>query len=133
MQTVKAGILYFALVFGTGLVLGPIRVFWVVPHLGERTAELMEMPIMLMVMMVAARWIMCRLAVLPTRSSRLGMGGVALGLLLAAELMLVFWLRGLSLGAYVASRDPVSGTVYLLILAVFALMPLFVARRGASG
>jgi hypothetical protein len=52
---VKAGILYFALVFGAGFVLGPIRVFWVVPHLGERTAELVEMPIMFMVMIVAAR------------------------------------------------------------------------------
>jgi hypothetical protein len=41
MPIVKAGILYFALVFGAGFVLGPIRVFWVVPHLGERTAELM--------------------------------------------------------------------------------------------
>src|SRR6266550_1863878 len=85
MQTLKAGVPYFVLVFGAGFLLGPIRVFWVVPHLGERTAELVEMPIMLGVMMVAAQWIVRRLAVPPTRSSRLGMGGVALGLLLAAE------------------------------------------------
>jgi type IV secretory pathway TrbD component len=57
------------------------------------------------------------------------MGGVALGLLLAAEFTLVLWLRGLSIDEYVASRDPVSATVYYVMLGVFALMPLFVARR----
>jgi len=40
------------------------------------------------------------------------MGCVALGLLLAAEFTLVLWLRGLSISEYLASRDPVSGTVY---------------------
>ena len=129
MQTLKAGVPYFVLVFGAGFLLGPIRVFWVVPHLGERTAELVEMPIMLGVMMVAAQWIVRRLAVPPTRSSRLGMGGVALGLLLAAELTLVLWLRGLSIGAYVGSRDPVARTVYLVMLGLFALMPLLVAQQ----
>jgi hypothetical protein len=130
MPIVKAGILYFALVFGAGFVLGPIRVFWVVPHLDERTAELMEMPIILGVMMVAARWIVRQLAVPSTWSSRLGMGGIALGSLLAGELTAVLWLRGLSIDEYVAGRDPVSGTGYLVMLGVFALMPLFVARRG---
>jgi hypothetical protein len=110
MQVLKAGLLYFALVFGVGFVLGPMRVFWLVPHFGERTAELMEMPIMLMIMMVAAQWVVRRLAVPSTWSSRLGMGGFALGLLLAAEWVLVLWLRGLSIGEYVAGRDPVSGT-----------------------
>jgi hypothetical protein len=131
MSIVHAGILYVAVVFGTGFVLGLIRVFWVVPRFSERTAELMEMPIMLMVMLVAAQWIVRRLDVPSTWSSRLGMGGVALGILLAAEWVLGLWLRGLSIGAYVASRDPVSGTVYLLMLWVFALMPRLVAIHGA--
>jgi hypothetical protein len=131
MQTLRAGVLYFALVFAAGFGLGIMRVFWIVPHLGERTAELLEMPLMLGVMIMAARWIVHRLAIPPTRSARLGMGGVALGLLLAAEWVLVVWLRGLSIGAYVAGRDPVGGTMYLLMLGVFALMPLCVARRGA--
>ena len=56
MQAVKAGVLYFALVFGAGFVLGTIRTPWVVRRVGTRTAELMEMPIMLGVTIVAARW-----------------------------------------------------------------------------
>ena len=52
MQILKAGALYFALVFGAGFVLGPIRILWVVPHFGTRLAELMETPIMFVVIIV---------------------------------------------------------------------------------
>jgi hypothetical protein len=129
MHTLKAGVLYFTLVFGAGFVLGPIRILCLVPRVGTRTAELMEMPMMLAVVMFAARWVVRRLA-LPSRpSTRLGVGCVALGLLLVAEFTLVLWLRGLTLNEYFADRDPVAGTVYIVMLGMFALMPLFVARR----
>jgi hypothetical protein len=129
MRILKAGMLYFAIVFGAGFVLGSIRIFWVVPRIGTRMAELMETPVMLTVTIVVARWIVRRLALPPTLSSRLGMGFFALGFMLVAEFTLVLWLRGLSISEYLASRDPVSGTVYYLLLVVFAIMPLLVARR----
>ena len=129
MRIMKAGVLYFALVFGAGFVLGPIRILWVVPRFSTRIAELMEVPIMFVVIIVAARWIVRRLAVPSTLSIRLGMGCVAFGLLLVAEFTLVLWLRILSISDYLASRDPVSGTVYYVMLVVFAIMPLLVARR----
>ena len=93
-------------------------------------AELMETPIMLVITILAARWTVRRLAVPSTPPARLGMGFVALGLLLVAEFTLVLWLRGLTIREYFASRDPVAGTVYYVMLAVFAVMPLLVARRG---
>ena len=129
MKILKAGMLYFALVFGAGFVLGPIRILWVVPRFGERMAELREAPIMFVVVLAASRWLVRRLAVPSRPGSRLGMGCVGLGLLLFAEFTLVLWLRGLSIRDYLATRDPVSGTVYYLILGVFAVMPLFVGRR----
>ena len=129
MQILKAGALYFALVFGAGFVLGAIRIMWIVPRFGARIAELMETPIMFGVTILAARWIVRRLAVLPKVSSRLGMGCVGLGLMLVAEFTLVLWLRGLSISEYLASRDPVSGTVYYVMLGVFAIMPLLVSPR----
>jgi hypothetical protein len=92
-------------------------------------AELTEAPIMLVVTIISARWIVRRLAVPSTPSSRLGMGGIALGPLLVAEFTLVLWLRGLSIGEYLATRDPVSGTVYYAMIGAFAIMPLLVARR----
>jgi hypothetical protein len=91
-------------------------------------AELMEAPIMFMVTIVAARWIVRRLSVPSKLSSRLGMGYIALGFMLVAEFTLVLWLRGLSISEYLASQDPVSGTVYYAMLGVFAIMPLLVAR-----
>jgi len=129
MQILKAGVLYFAIVFGAGFVLGPIRILWAIPRFGTRMAELMETPIMLVVTILAARWIVRRLALPPTPSSRLGMGCIALGFMLVAEFTLVLWLRGLSITEYLASRDPVSGTVYYVMLVIFAIMPFLVAQR----
>jgi hypothetical protein len=130
MQILKAGLLYFIMVFGAGFVLGSIRTLWIVPRLGTRIAELMETPIMFVVIVVAARWIIRRLAVPSVPSRRLGMGCVGLGLLLAGEFTLVLWLRGVSISEYLATQDPVSGTAYYLMLVLFVVMPLFVGRRG---
>jgi hypothetical protein len=129
VNILKAGVIYFILVFGAGFILGPIRLLWAVPRFGTRMAELMESPIMIAVIIVAAVWVVRRYAVPPTSSARLGMGMMALGLLLAAEFTLVLWLRGLSIGEYLATRDPVAGTVYYLSLAFFGIMPLLVARK----
>src|SRR3974377_100790 len=107
MQLVKAGALYFAVVFGAGFVLGAIRTRWVVPRVGERRAELMEMPIMLVVTIWAARWTVVRLAVPPVPTARLGMGCIALVLMLVAEFGFVLWIRRLSIKDYLATRDPV--------------------------
>ncbi len=129
MQALKAGLLYFALVFGAGFVLGPIRVLWLVPRLGERIAELLEPPVMLVVIVLSARWIVRRFALPPVAASRLAMGGLAIGLLLAAEFAVVLWLRGMTLAEYFATRDPVSGTAYYAALAAFAVMPMLVERK----
>jgi hypothetical protein len=129
MPTFKSGFFYFAMVFAAGFLLGTVRVLWLVPRLGNRMAELLETPIMLLVSLVAARWLVRKLAVPFKLSSRLGMGATALVLLLAAEFGFVVWLRGLTLSQYFATRDPVSGTAYYVALLLFALMPVFVARR----
>jgi hypothetical protein len=128
MRILKAGLLYFAIVFGTGFVLGTIRTLWVIPRIGTRWAELMETPIMIVVTILAAHWVVLRLTIPSTVSARLIMGGLGLGFLLGAELSLVR-LRGLSLLEYFSTRDPVSGSVYYAALAIFAVMPLLVARR----
>ena len=129
MQVLKAGVLYFGLVFGAGFVLGTIRVLWVIPRLGVRTAELMEAPLMLGVTIAVARWVARRLHLPSSATARLGVGFIGLGFLLIAELGVALRLRGLTIREYVASRDPMSGTVYLVLLLLFALMPLLAAGR----
>lgn len=128
----QAGVLYFTLVFGTGFVLGTVRVLWLVPAVGTRIAEFLEAPIMFAVIILAARWIVGRLAVPPTIPSRLAVGGIALSLVLVLDFTVVLWIRGLSLDQYVEAFDPVAGTAYFVMLGVFALMPLFVVRRERS-
>ena len=129
MKILKAGLLYFGLVFGAGFVLGTIRTLWIVPRFGTRIAELMETPVMFVVTIAAARWTVRRLAVSSMPSRRLAMGCVALGFMLAAELILVLQIRGVLISECFANRDPVSGTVYYVMLGLFAVMPLLVGRR----
>jgi hypothetical protein len=46
---------------------------------------------------------------------RVSVGFIALGFLLVAEVTLGVWLRRLTIREYVASRDPVARTVYILM------------------
>jgi hypothetical protein len=130
-ETLKAGVLYFVLVFAAGFVLGTIRTLWVVPRLGVRTAELMEAPIMFGVSVLAARWVVRHVGIPPLRSRRLALGCIALGLMLLVEFTLVLWIRGLTIRGYFETRDPVSGAVYFVTLGAFAVIPIFVGRPRA--
>lgn len=115
--------------FGAGFVLGALRVTLVVPRIGVRAAELLETPLMVVVVVFAARTVVRRFA-LVSAAVRLGAGLVALAMMIAAELLLAVALEGRSITQYIASRDPVSGSVYLAMLMVFALMPWLLAQSG---
>ena len=125
----QAALLYFALVMGTGVVLGALRVPLLVPRIGERFAELIEMPLMLRAIVLAARHVVRRFALPPRPAVRLPIGLVALALAIGAELTLATVLQDRSIAAYIASRDRVSGSVYLVMLIVFGLMPAFLGLR----
>jgi hypothetical protein len=129
MHKLKASLLYFALVMGAGFVLGVIRVPFLVPRLGERYAELLEMPFMFAVIVLAARHVVARFELGPARSLRLQVGFMALAMAVLAELSMVAAFQGVPVAQYIAGRDPVSGTVYLALLLVFALMPYLLSRR----
>ena len=122
---------YFALVFGVGFLLGIFRVLVLEPRLGERWGELAEMPLMLIAIMLAARFIVRRFPA-RHRSGYLVSGGVALLLLVLVEFSVVLGIRGLSIAQYFAERDPVAGGVYALMLIVFAAMPWVLGRSGAN-
>jgi len=127
-RTISGGFAYFALVFGAGFVLGVLRVSFLVPRCGERLAELAEMPVMFPVIVFSAICVTRRFAIPLSTSARLGMGLLALALLLAAELIMVVTSQNRSLADYIDSRDPVSGTVYLAMLVLFAAMPILAGR-----
>lgn len=122
MRTLKAGFIYFLLVFGAGFALAFIRIPFLVPAFGVRAAELVETPFMLTVIVLASRRLARRNPEM-SRSCRLRAGLLAFGLLVTAELAVAYLLGARSPSAYIAARDPVSGRVYLASLAFFAVAP----------
>lgn len=82
----RAGLLYFGLVFAAGFALGAVRTLLLEPAIGELAAVLIEAPVILGISWLVCRRVARRLAVPARPGPRLAMGGVALGLLLLAEL-----------------------------------------------
>ncbi len=62
---------------------------------------------------------------------RFGARAAELACLLAVEFTAVLWLQGLTIGESIAIRDPVSGSVYVASLIVFALMPFLQGEKPA--
>ena len=112
LRVLKAALFYFAIAFGVGFVLGTIRTLWLLPRLGARSAELLEMPVMLVVIMAAARLVVRKQSLPSTKSARLAVGCIGLVLMLAAEFGFMLWLRGITITQYLATRDPIAGTLY---------------------
>lgn len=128
MMVARCAAAYFALVFAAGFLLGSVRVPLLVPRMGERLAELAEMPLMLVAIFLAAGHVVRRYGGRIGARDWLVVGVLALALMVIAELLLAGVLAGRDIGEYIAARDPVSGSVYLVMLLVFAAMPWL--RRG---
>lgn len=122
-KTIQAGLVYFAIVLGTGFVLGVFRVPFLVPRIGERWAELAEMPITATVIFIAAGYILRRFPEIRHPGRSLMAGFLAFVLSVAAELGLATVLQDRTLAEFISSRDKVSGSVYTALLLVFAVMP----------
>ncbi len=119
---------YFGLVFATGFVLGALRVTFVVPSIGARAAELLELPVMIAASWLSARWVLRRFAIaVPGRAARVGL--VAFVLLLGAEVGLGVALRGVGPLDVLLDKDPVSGPAYYASVCMFGLMPWLLAGR----
>lgn len=123
-KVLTAALTYFGVVFGIAFVLGVVRVVWIVPLLGLRNAELAEQPAMLVVIFLAARWIVGRLGDQFTRIEILGVGLIAFALLIFVEVMVALFIQPKR------PTDTLSGVVYFAILGVFAVMPWLLARTG---
>ena len=122
LRILKPGFTYFLIVFGAGFALAFIRLPFLVPRFGVRAAELIEMPVMLAVIAWAS-WRLAKRHADLGRVSRLLAGLFAFALLAMAELLVAWFLGPGSPAEYVASRDPVSGSVYLVSLVIFAVAP----------
>jgi hypothetical protein len=132
MGILRAAATYFALVFGTGFVLGAVRLPLLVPRLGVRLAELLEMPWMALAMLLAARFVVFRQLAGRGPLTRAAVGALALAFMVAAELTVGLLLQQRPLRDILIGRDPVSGAVYLALLLLYALLPLLLGRGSTT-
>jgi hypothetical protein len=129
MKVAIAALLYFAIVFGVGMALGPIRVLWLEPRLGVTLAVLCETPFLLAAMVLAARWVPRRMGLGGRLAALASMGIGALALQQAADLALGVWLRGLTPAEQLAGFATPAGAIYLALLVVFAALPAALNAR----
>jgi hypothetical protein len=122
MNSIKAGVAYFAIIFSLGFVLGTLRVLVIIPRIGEFAATLLELPFILAASWLVSGWLINRLQVAPQTRARLLMGAVAFGLTMVAEPLL-----GLAFGRSLAEQWPAlqqpAGIAGLAGQAAFALIP----------
>ncbi len=120
---VRAGFLYFALVFAVGFVLGTIRTYLLSPVLGETFALLVELPAILAVAWIASRAAISRFGVPREIRTGLAMGAVAFALLLAADALVDMVLAGRGLAEHFRAYEFAPGLLGLGAQVLFALFP----------
>lgn len=134
-QVIRLSIFYFVLVFMAGAVLGSLRIPFLQPYLGQRYAELLEMPVMMAVIWQAAQFTTWEIVEDPNGiwsfAAPLLVGIFALLWLLATELATTALISGFwnVFTVYFYERDYIAGPIYGLALLSFAIMPLVIRLR----
>ncbi len=119
----KAGLAYFAAGFGFGFLLGTFRMLVVVPAVGEISAVMLEMPIILAISWFSSRWLIGRFSVPDRLAPRLVMGGLAFAVLMFAEAGLSILGFGRTLAEHLASYRQAASILGLLGQLAFASFP----------
>ncbi|MBN8606073.1 MAG: hypothetical protein J0L81_04080 [Caulobacterales bacterium] len=128
-QVFSAAAIYFVIVFGVGLVLGPVRVLWLEPWIGRTLAVLCEAPLLVCAMWLGARWASSWVKLEPGWWRRLAVGLLALAMQQVADLAVGFGLRGMALSDQIAYFATPPGLIYAATLILFAAMPLIAALQ----
>lgn len=127
-RPIAAGALYFVGVFALGFLLGTIRVLYVAPRLGEASAVLVELPLML-----TASWLLCGLIVtcagVPASVQvRAVMGTTAFVLLMLGELGVSTLLLGRSAAEHLQTYREASALLGLAAQVAFASFPIIQSK-----
>ena len=117
----RAGVLYAAAGFGAGFVLGLLRELWWAPRFNVAVFTALEVPIILALCLWLGRKLTARYHIGPGRD-RLVMGGIALALLMLAELGLLL-ATGRSSRDWIAGWGTPAGAFGLAGQILFALLP----------
>ncbi len=127
----KAGVLYFAIVYAAGFMFGTLRVLVVAPAFGEFAAVLVELPLILAVAWIACGFVLHRFAV--PKIARATMAATSLALLLLAELGTGVFAFGQTPDAAVARMLAPGNWLGLAGQLLFVAFPLLRLRGGMGG
>ncbi|WP_284178102.1 hypothetical protein [Rhabdaerophilum sp. SD176] len=128
---VPAGAGLFGLVFAAGFVLGTLRELVLRHAIGPDVARLLELPVMITLSWLSARWILRRAG---KRSARwqFEVGLIAFLLLMAAEMALGILILGRGLSAFIADLFTLTGMLSFLAQALLIVMPRLAASATGS-
>lgn len=127
-RILRAAAGYVGVVFAAGFVFGVVRTLLIAPAVGERTAELGEMPLMLVIVLLAARW-RVRRATLTTAGARVAMGVTAVAMLQVLELALVLAIGEQTPRQWLLERDLVVAAAWWSSMLVMAGGPWLMGPR----
>jgi len=130
-QPIMAGLVYFGCVFAAGFALGVARMTLVVPRLSETLAVALELPIILAIAWIVCRWLIRRFEVPSLVSSRMVMGGVAFGLLMAGEVSISLLLADRGFLEHVQLYREAPHLLGLAGQIAFAVFPILQIRTAA--
>ena len=129
-RSLPNGALYVTAVFAAGFVLGVLRTLVLVPLLGELTAVLLEVPVILCISWLVCTRILQRWPLAPPEA--VAMGATAFVLLMLAEAGLSALLAGRSLTEHLALYAQLPHQVGLAGQLAFAVIPWIQSRRSRS-
>lgn len=120
---------YFLLAYACGFATGVVREFFVTPRTGLTAALWIELPVMVAVSFFAARFVVRRFVVKNDLGDRLILGSLGLALLVVAEQVMSWALRGISVFTLWAHFSPLAAIANFAGLGLFAIMPLLILRH----
>jgi membrane associated rhomboid family serine protease len=122
-RAIKAGAVYFLLLYVIGFLLGATRELLLAPRFGVVVASALEALPMLAAIFHFAPLIARRFGVPAKSVGRIIMGLVGLALLIGAEIAMTRAMRGLSPEQWLAHFASIEGAIYAVLLGCFAAMP----------
>jgi hypothetical protein len=125
-RAVELGLIYFAVVFAAGVVIGTIRTLVLIPALGELVAVLVELPVILSI-----AWAACGRLLRDRRltaAEAAAMVVAAFMLLMLGEAAVSRWLAGLTMAEHLALYAEPAHLVGLGGQLAFAAFPLLRRR-----
>ena len=127
-RALRLSLFYFTVVFLAGTIFGSIRVPFLLPAIGTRYAELLEMPLMMFVIWLSAQITISQLEA-DEYLTPIFIGALGLVWLVAMELATTIILQGgwwNGIRVYFVGRDVIAGPVYALAVMSYAIMPWYI-------